>query len=151
MAVDVKELPTGYEFPPVVHAMTQERMTVYSDMEHSNTAGPRGRIQLAPKNIHKDLEFARSQGLPNTIADGLIQTAWVEAQLRDFFGTGFLKGGKLMTKYIKPVFAGDTITIKMALKEKLPEGKATRFVIEISCFNQNGDLVTVGSGSGLVA
>lgn len=151
MAAATKDLPIGHEFPPVTHVMTQERMSVFSDMEHSNTAGPAGRLQLAPRNIHNDPEFAKSQGLPTTIADGLISTAWVEAELRELFGAGYFKGGKLMTKYIKPVFAGGTITIKMTLKDKIPEGAATRLVLEILCYNQKGDVVTVGSGSGLVA
>ncbi|MFC2052404.1 MaoC family dehydratase [Chloroflexota bacterium] len=102
-------------------------------------------------NFYNDPEFARNEGLPTTVADGLISTAWVEAELRELFGTGYFNGGRLMNKYIKPVFAGDTITIKMTLKEKVPEGLATRLILEVMCYNQKGDLVTVGSASGLVA
>jgi len=145
-----KDLPIGHEFPPVTREMTQERMSVYSDMEHSNTAGPGGRLQLAPKNIHNDAEFARKEGFPRTIADGVIVTAWIEAELRELFGTGYFKGGKLMTKFIKPVFAGDSITIKMTIKDKTPEGSATRIILDILCYNRKGDVVTVATGSGLV-
>ena len=146
----VKDLPVGHEFAPVTREMTQERMSVYSDMEHSNTAGPGGRLQLAPKNIHNDAEFARKEGFPRTIADGVIVTAWIEAELRDLFGTGYFRGGKLMTKFIKPVFAGDSITIKMTIKDKAPDGPATRINLDILCHNQKGDVVTVATGSGLV-
>lgn len=149
MTPAIRELPVGYEFPPVTHEMTQERMSVFSDMEHSNTAGPGGRLQLAPKNIHNDRDFARRQGLPETIADGVIVTAWIEAQLRDLFGAGYLKGGRLMTKFVKPLFAGDSVTIRMTLKEKLPDGPATRIDLDITCYNQKGELVTVAAGSGV--
>jgi acyl dehydratase len=125
-------------------------MSVYSDMEHSNTAGPGGRLQLAPKNIHNDAEFARKEGFPRPIADGVIVTAWIEAELRELFGAGYFKGGRLMTKFIKPVFAGDSITIKMAIKEKIPDGSATRINLDILCHNQKHDVVTVATGSGLV-
>ena len=54
-----------------------------------------------------------------------------------------------MTKFVKPLFAGDSVTIKMMLKEKLAEGTATRINLDISCYNQKGDLVTVAAGSGL--
>ena len=150
MTAAIKDLPIGHEFPPVTHSMTQERMSTFSDMEHSNTAGPGGRLQLAPRNIHNNLDFARNEGLPNTIADGTITTAWIEAQMRELFGAGYMKGGKLMTKYIKPVFAGDTITIRMTLKNKVVEDSATRIVLDILSYNQKGELVTVASGSGLV-
>ena len=150
MIAAIKDLAVGHEFRPVTHDMTQGRMSIFSDMEHSNTAGPGRRVQLAPRNIHNNLECARSEGLPSTIADGVISTAWIEAQLRKLFGTGYLKGGRLMTKFIKPVFAGDTITIKMTLKDKVPEDSATRLVLDILCYNPKGDVVTVASGSGLV-
>jgi len=52
-----------------------------------------------------------------------------------------------MTKFVKPLFAGDSITIKMTLKEKLPDGPATRINLAISCYNQKGELVTVAAGS----
>lgn len=145
-----KDLSAGYEFPPVTRAMTLERMSVYSDMEHSNTAGPAGRLQLAPKNIHNDHAFARGEGFPAPIADGVILTAWIEAELRELFGAGYVKGGRLMTKFVRPMFAGDSITIKMTLKEKVAEGNATRFNLDILCYNQKNDLVSVAAGSGLV-
>ena len=150
MAEVTKELPIGYESPPVSHIMTLERMTVYSDMEVSTSTDLGNKLVLAPRNIHNDPQYAKSHGLPATIADGLISTAWVEAELRGLLGKGFLKGGKVATKYLKPIFAGDTVTIKMTLKEKLPEGSATRLILDVSCFNQNGDLVVVGSGGGLM-
>ena len=150
MAID-RNLQAGYEFAPVTRAMTQERMSVYSDMEHSVTAGPSGRLQLAPKNIHNDDEFARKEGLPGPIADGLIITAWIEAELRGLFGVGYFRGGRIMTKFIKPVFAGDTITIRMTVKQNSAEGAANRIDLDILCYNQKGDVVTVASGSGLAA
>ncbi|MFQ5860715.1 MAG: MaoC family dehydratase [Dehalococcoidia bacterium] len=142
-----KDIPVGYQLPPVTKVMSQERMSVYSDMEEANV---RGRMELAPTNIHKDPEFARAQGLPGTIADGLISTAWTEAVLRDFFGEGYLQGGRLMTKFIKPVFAGDILTLKATVTERTPEGEALRLVLEFAWENQRGEPVTVGTASGLV-
>ncbi len=48
-----------------------------------------------------------------------------------------------------PVTCGDSVTIKMTLKEKLPDGPATRINLDISCYNHKGELVTVAAGSGL--
>ena len=142
-----RDLPVGYQFPAITKPMTKERMVVFSDMEHSTCAG---HLQLAPPNIHNDLEFAQSEGFPSLVADGLITTHWVEATMRDLFGMGYYKGGKLMTKYIRPVYVDDEVTMKLVLKEKVPEGDAMRFNLEVNCFNQSGDLVTVGTASALV-
>jgi len=148
MTQTTRDLPVGHQFPPITKLMTPERMAVFSDMEHSTCAG---HFQLAPPNIHNDLEFAKSEGFPNLVADGLITTYWVEATMRDLFGVGYYKGGKLMTKYIRPVYVDDEITIKLVLKEKVPEGNAIRFDLEINCFNQKDELVTVGTASALVS
>ena len=142
-----KDIPVGFEFPVIKNLMTAERMAVFSDMEHSSTSG---HFQLAPPNIHNDLEFVRNEGFPNLVADGVITTYWVEAAMRDWFGVGYYRGGKLATKYIKPTYVNDEVTIKLVLKEKLPEGNRVRFNIEINCFNQNNELVTVGMASALV-
>ncbi len=142
-----KDLPIGYEFSPITKVMTHERMAVFSDMEHSTCAG---HFQLAPPNIHNDLEFAKGEGFPNLVADGLITTHWVEAYLRDLFGVGYYRGGKLATKYIRPVYANDEVTVSLVLKEKIPEGRLTRFNLEVNCFNQKRELVTVGTASALV-
>ena len=148
MVMVTRELPVGHEFPPVTKPMTLERMVVFSDMEHSTCAG---HFQLAPPNIHNDLEFAHSEGFPSLVADGLITTHWVEATMRDLFGVGYYKGGKLMTKYIRPVYVNDEITMKLTITEKILEGDNIRFNLEINCFNQFDELVTVGTASALVS
>jgi len=143
-----RDLPVGHQFPPITKPMSSERMAVFSDMEHSTCAGC---LQLAPPNIHNDLEFAQSEGFPSLVADGLITTHWVEAAMRDLFGVGYYKGGKLMTKYIRPVYVDDEVTIKLVLKEKVPEGDTMRFNLELNCLNQKGELVAVGTASALVS
>ena len=148
MMETIRDLPVGHQFPPITKLMAKERMVVFSDMEHSTCAG---HFQLAPLNIHNDLEFTLSEGFPNLVADGLITTHWVEATMRDLFGVGYYKGGKLMTKYIRPVYVNDEITIKLSLTEKIPEGDNIRFNLEVNCFNQFDELVTVGTASALVS
>ncbi len=142
-----RDIPVGFEFPPVMKTMTLERMCVFSDMEDSTCAG---HFQFAPRNIHKDVEFAKKQGFPRRVGDGLIQTGWVERAMGDLFGEGYYRGGKLATKYIKPVFEDDKVTIILTLKEKAPEGSQVRFNLDVNVFNEKGELVTVGTASALV-
>ncbi len=64
-----RDLPVGHQFLWITKLMTRERMAVFSDMEHSTCVGY---LQMAPPNIHNDLEFAQSEGFPALVADGLI-------------------------------------------------------------------------------
>jgi acyl dehydratase len=68
-----------------------------------------------------------------------------------FLGEGFVKGGKMSVKFIKPVLAGDTLTMNGRVREKLPEGSRTRIVVEFWCENQDGVKTMVGEASGLAA
>ena len=147
MHVDVDSLQPGFDLPVVERHMTQERMSVFSDMEEATV---KGRMVLAPTNIHKDLDFAMEQGLPNTIADGLISTAFTERILREILGMGYLQGGALHTKFIRPVYAGDILRFHGRVTGRAPEGDAERVVIEFAWHNQEDAPVTVGSASGLI-
>ena len=56
----------------------------------------------------------------------------------------------MSTVFLKPVFVGDVITAGAMVKEKIPEGRGTRIVLETWCDNQNGDRVLAGTASALV-
>jgi acyl dehydratase len=67
-----------------------------------------------------------------------------------FAGAGFVKGGTMAMTFIKPVFAGDTLTVRGIVKEKRPEGERTRVIVEVWCENQHGETTAVGTASGLL-
>ena len=138
----------GYQFPIFSRTVTMERMTVYSDMEASCCMGD---IQLAEPNIHTDSNFAKSKGLPDAIADGLVTTAWIESILRDIFGPGYIEGGSLMNKYIKVVMAGDTVNLNMVLKDKRSINDNVLYMMDFECVNQKGEVVVVGSASATIS
>ena len=149
MTVATKDLEVGHQFPTRSKVMTQERMSHFSHMLESsrNLSGERESGHI---NIHTDLDYAKSKGLPATTADGLISTAWISAMMRDLFGEGYLRGGKLATTYLKPVFLDDKLTLKMVIKEKLTEGSAVRFNMDVSVENKKGEVVIGGTASALV-
>jgi acyl dehydratase len=68
-----------------------------------------------------------------------------------FLGEGFVKGGKMSVAFIKPVLAGDTLTVRGHVKSKEAEGANTRVTVEFSCENQQGVKTMVGTASGLAA
>ncbi|MBI2305177.1 MAG: hypothetical protein HYU86_10610 [Chloroflexi bacterium] len=148
MTKAAKDLAVGYQFPSRKKLMTQERMTKYIDYLFSTW---QDKLVSSGSNIHTDDVFAKSQGLPGTVADGMIPTVWFSTYLTELFGEGYVKGGKLMNKYIKPMLANDTITMHIRIKERLAEGAAVRYNMDVWCDNQQGETVVVGSASAAVS
>jgi acyl dehydratase len=105
---------------------------------------------MGHKNFHTDVEFARNLGLPNAIAQGMMSGCYVSELMTRFFGWGWRRGGRMSVYFINAVFAGDTLYVSGAVKEKVPEGDATRVVLDVWCENQSGKKTTVGTASGLV-
>jgi acyl dehydratase len=68
----------------------------------------------------------------------------------DFLGEGFVQGGRMAVKFIKPVIVGDTLTLHGVVRDLVPEGRDTRVIVEVWCENQHGVKTMVGEASGLV-
>ena len=103
---------------------------------------------VRPKSIHTDEAWARQKGFRAPLAQAMMSTAYVSEMMTRFLGAGFVKGGKMSMAFIKPVFAGDRLTVRGVIKEKQPDGDATR-VVEVWCENQHGEKTAVGTASGL--
>jgi len=101
-------LEAGTEFRTRVRAMTRERMRWYVDAQPTIGADD-GRIHTQEPTIHDDDEYARSQGLPGIIADGMISTNWIQGLLIDVFGIDFASRSRLKTKYIAPIYENQKV------------------------------------------
>jgi len=141
-----KELELGFELPTRTKLITQEVMSHYANMMKSALAG---RLLTAVENIHTDEEFAKGQGMSHSLADGLIFSGMFSAILTEFFGEGYLRGGKLSTKFIRPVWPNDEVTCKAVITEKVVEDSRVRYNLELSCHNQKGETVVVGTASAI--
>jgi acyl dehydratase len=136
-------LQAGSELRSAPRAMTLERMRWYVDAQ-STVAADDGRIHTQPPTIHDD-DYARKQGLPGIIADGMISTNWIMGLLLDAFGRGALGKGKLRTKYIAPIYENE-IVVAVARVSALthgPDGE-TAMHLDVWCETGSGRKVTVG-------
>lgn len=79
-----------------------------------------------------------------------MSTAFASEMMTRLVGEGFVRGGTLSMAFIKPVYAGDRLTVRGVVKETRPEGGRTRVVVEVWCENQHGEKTAVGSASGLI-
>jgi acyl dehydratase len=102
--------------------VTQDDMTVYS----------------GPGNIHSDVEVAKRTGLDAPIAQGMMTLAYASELMTNVCGSDWLERGQISVKFTKPVFDGDTVTVRAT---KSDDG------YEVVAVNQAGDTLMLGTAS----
>jgi 3-hydroxybutyryl-CoA dehydratase len=137
MSVDVKQLSAGQDLPTLTKQMTIEKMSLP--------------LWSGGNKIHFDPEFSRAQGLPGPIATGEMSTAYLSELLTRVFGADWVRGGHLDMKFVKPLYAGDTVTVRGRITGRHPTHNGTRFEAEVWCENQHGATVTVADASVVVS
>jgi acyl dehydratase len=136
-----KDLEIGFEIEPKSYEITQEKINIYSRyVFHGKDI----------KNIHTDDEAARKAGLPRALAQGRYPIGYISEAMLDFFGEGWIRGGKLDVTLIKGIYPGDKIAVKGKIKDKIQERDATRLILDVWLENQEGEKATVGTASGVV-
>ena len=130
------ELKVGRSLPSLVKEVAQRRIDVYSGVR--------------PHSIHTDEAWAHQKGFRTCLAQGMMSTAYVSQMMVKLLGPGFARGGTLSMAFIKPVYAGDRLTVHGVVKDKQPDDGATRVIVEVWVENQHGEKTAVGHASGLV-
>ena len=146
MEFEAKEIRIGDELPPIKRMLTQEKMNAFSAFSEVNVE-PSLRASGA---FHTDEEYAKSKGLPGTLAQSMHYYAFVSEMLTAFFGEGWIRGGKLSMTFVRMVLAGDTIACKAVITGVGKNDDGNRVSLDVSCENQKGEKVAVGTASGLV-
>ena len=131
------EVKTGQVLPSLVKDVSQRRIDVYSGVK--------------PRSIHSDEAWARQKGFRTCLAQGMMSTAYVSQLMVKLLGPGFARGGTMSMAFIKPVYAGDSLTVHGIITDKQPDNGATRVVVEVWVENQDGEKTAVGHASGLVS
>jgi acyl dehydratase len=132
-----EQITPGRELPRLVKDVSQRKIDAYSGVR--------------PRYIHSDESWAQAKGFRTCLAQGMMSTAYVSEMMTRFAGAGFVKGGTMSMSFVKPVYAGDRLTVHGVIKEKHPEGDRTRVVVEVWCENQHGQKTAIGTASGLVS
>jgi len=136
-----RDMEIGLEIEFRSYEITQEKINVYSRyVFHGKDT----------KNIHTDDETAKRAGLPRALAQGRYPIGYISEVMLEFFGEGWIRGGKMDVALVKGIFPGDTITVKGKITEKIQEGDATRLILDVWLENQAGEKATAGTASGIV-
>ena len=96
--------------------------------------------------VHLDDEYAAATRFGRRIAHGMLGASLISATLaRQRPGTVYLSQ---TLKFIAPVFPGDTLTVRVTVKEiRADKPIAT---METNCYKQDGSLVIKGEAIGLL-
>jgi 3-hydroxybutyryl-CoA dehydratase len=135
----------GAELTGPARAMTLARTGWYSIGMLAAATGEQLPVQ---HNIHTDHDFARSQGLPAAIADGMHSTNWISALLSEHFGEHYISRGSLRTKYVKPVIVDAVLTAKAVVTDREDTGAGgITYTLDVWCEDQDGTRLTVGDAT----
>ena len=132
-----RQLAVGDELPPLRKTIAQRQIDCFSGVR--------------PHSIHTDEEWARKKGFKAPLAQAMMSTGYVSQLMMQYAGMGFVKGGTMSVSFIKPVYVGDTLTVRGRVKSREPEGRGTRVTVEVWCENQDGVKTMVGTASGIEA
>jgi 3-hydroxybutyryl-CoA dehydratase len=142
-----RRLEIGTEMRLPVRLMTRERMRWYVDIQDT-VAYDDGRIHPQPPTIHDDDAYARAQGLPGIIADGMITTNWIFGLLVDVFGDGAARKGRLKTKYVAPIYEDQpVITCARVNSVRVGVDEETVYDLDVWCEDDTGRKLTVGEAT----
>jgi len=135
-------LSVGAEIRGPVRVMTPERIEWY---DSAMLSAAKGELAQVTVNIHTDEDYARSEGLPAIIADGMISTNWCSEMMIEHFGIDYIEHGELRTRFIKPTFLGVTVSVRgrVTAVEPQPNG-ATVYKLDVWCEDETGLKLTVG-------
>jgi len=94
--------------------------------------------------VHWNPEFAAREGLAAPAATGRMSSAFLSEMCLLFFGPSFLRGGRIYCRYVRPVHAGDLITVRGTVRDRSVVGDRIRLTVDIWCENDEGVQVTTG-------
>lgn len=139
---DVKTLEVGSEIAGPRKVATPQRIYWYGSGFMTANAGERREVIT---NIHTDDDYARTQGLPAAIADGMMSANWISSMLIATFGADAIVRGHLRTKFIKPVYVDEGITPRARVISVTPQPDGSeRFELEVWADDDEGVKRTVG-------
>ncbi len=142
-------MKVGSEIRGPVRVMTAERIEWYDSAMLSAAKGELARVTV---NIHTDDDYAKAEGLPAIIGDGMMSTNWCSEMLIERFGMDYVEHGELRTKFIKPVFLGVTVNVRGKVTSAVPqENGAVVYGLDVWCEDEKGVKLTVGDAKVEVA
>jgi acyl dehydratase len=143
MTLQQSSLSVGDCLPPVIKTVTQEKMDRFEAV--SEMLGSDDGEAGMPTNIHTNTTSAQETGLGRPVASGQMSFAYLHELLARQFGPDFRQGGQLSVTFLKPVYAGDSLTARGVVSSKECINHQTRLSLQVWLENQQGEKTAVGN------
>lgn len=141
--------PVGFELFPESARFAWRNTRDYA--EYRAWLMPQGNPKQAAYNTHTNTQAAQEIGLEQPIVSAANLTPIVGNMLYRALGSGWLVGGQLSCRFIRPVHIEDYFTARgVVVGRHAASANHTRIELEVWGENQRGEKVIVGSASGLV-
>jgi acyl dehydratase len=101
------------------------------------------------RNYHTDREMAQALGFPDIVVQGMMSICFLSDIMTARFGLGWPCGGRFDVRLVNVVWAGDTLTARGKIRERLREGTRERIVLDVWCAKADGTVATVGTASAI--
>ena len=97
-----------------------------------------------PSNVHTGAELARDMGLAAAVAPGELAVAYLHELLDRHFGIDFRQGGRLSVDFLRPVYAGDTLTAQGLVVKRESANGPVNWQVQVWLTNQRGERAAAG-------
>jgi acyl dehydratase len=130
------ELRVGQAVGPLRRTIDQRQIDVYSGVR--------------PGSIHSDPGWAEAKGFDSTIAQGMMTTAYVSTLMTGALGIGFVVGGGMDVRFLRPVVCGETLTVSGTIEGFTTGGRGPAMYASVRSLNQRGETTMAGTAWGRV-
>jgi 3-hydroxybutyryl-CoA dehydratase len=140
-AVSVGSLAVGAEIRGPVKHINPERIEWY---DSAMLSAAKNELTQVGSNIHTDDDYARDEGFPGVMADGMMMTNWCSTMLIDHFGMDYIERGELRTKFIKPAYLDIMLHVrgKVLAVDKTENGSL--YTLDVWCEDEKGTKLVDG-------
>jgi acyl dehydratase len=128
-------LEVGQVLPVLSRNLQQRQIDIYSGVQ--------------PLSIHTDESWAHAKGFRTTIAQGMMSTAYISTLMTSAVGEGFVVGGHMDAKFLRPVFCGDTLSVTGTVSGFSRENNRIRVHVTVAALNQSGEQTLAATTSAL--
>ncbi len=102
-----------------------------------------------PKNYHNDLDAARAWGFKDVVIGGPMSLCFLSQLMTSRFGKGWYLGGHMDVKLVNVLWPNEPLAVGGVIRERVPEGNATRAIVDMWCEKDDGTKTIVGTASAL--
>jgi hypothetical protein len=133
----------GTEYSGKAKVMAEARVLAFSGGKFNTPGWP-------ASNIHTNLDFAKSVGLPTRAVSATQYEGHLTDLMIDLFGLNWFRHGKMEAKFIALIDVDDVVISKAVVLGSELEGDHIRISLDTWCENQRGQKVLVGKSSCLI-